>query len=100
MLLVFAFANTPKRFLHNLVANHKDTYSKKNDRKTEVSKSVFYCQWDNIVATSPFIVTDEKPEIRLVFTFISHQEKTSLSNLFPAHTYFKLRGPPHAILSI
>lgn len=94
MLLVFALAITPKRFLHNLIVNHKDTYNKLTDGKTEVSKNGIYCQCDNLVATSPFTGTYNNPEIKLSFVFVSHQEAKAAVNLFPAHTYFKLRGPP------
>lgn len=94
MLIVFALAITPKRFLHNLVVNHKDNYSKLTNGKTEFSKVRITCQCDNLVATSPFTDISEKPEIKLPFIFVSYQEEMSSSNLFPAHIYFTLRGPP------
>jgi len=96
MLVVFAFAITPKRLLHNLVANHKDTttYSKLTDGKTELSKSGFNCQVDNLVATSPFTYRDEKPEITLPAFFVSHLEVVTLSNLSSSHISLTSRGPP------
>ncbi len=99
MFVVFAFAITPKRFLHNLAADHKDTYSKPADGKTEFSKAGIYCQCDNFVAASPFTATDVKPEIKLPFIFVSYQEEMSSPDLFSAHIFFKLRGPP-AFLTI
>ncbi len=99
MVLVFAFAITPKRFLHSLVAHHKDTYNKLTEGKTEVTKTGFNCQIDNLVATSHFTGISEKPEIELSSVFVSHKERLSFANLFPAHTFFSLRGPP-ALLSI
>lgn len=99
MLLVFALAITPKRFLHNIVANHTDTYSKLSSGKNELTKTGYNCQIDNLVATSPFTATDEKPEIKLPAVFILPEVEICTPNLFPAHIYFSLRGPP-AFLSI
>lgn len=94
MLVVFAFAITPKRFLHNIAADHTDTYNKLADGKTEFSKVGIYCQCDDFVAASPFTATYAKPEIKLPFNFVSYHEEMSLPDLFPAHIFFKLRGPP------
>ncbi len=96
-MLVFAFAITPKRFLHNLLVSHKDSFKQITEGKTEISKASFHCQCDNLVATSPFTATDEKPDLYLPFIFVSYQVDVSSTNLSPAHPYFKLRGPPALI---
>jgi len=99
MLVVFAFAITPKRFLHNLVANHNDTtYRKLTTGKTELSKAGFNCQVDNLVATSPFTNTNEKPEIEHPVFLFSYVQDVIASYLPSSHISVSLRGPPPALI--
>lgn len=96
MLLVFAFAITPKRYLHNLLVNHKDvvSYQKLTNGKTEFSKAGFHCAIDNLVATSPFTDVEEKSYNKLPVVFIAYAEVALSLNVSEEHSYFNLRGPP------
>jgi len=94
MLLVFLFANTPKRLLHNLVADHTDTVNKRDDGQDKLRKSSFYCQWDHLVATSPFTETDEKPGIIVPLFFFTVQHGEVQKAPYQLTGYSSLRGPP------
>lgn len=91
---MFACAITPKRYWHNLVVDHKDSSAKLVDEKTSLGKAGIHCQCDDLVATSPFNETTENTEISLSLVFVSYAAEITSLNLFPAHTYFQLRGPP------
>jgi len=93
-MVVFAFAITPKRFLHNLLVNHQDTYNNLTAGKTEIGKDGFYCQCDNLVATSPFTGSNQKPEFVFLAYFIIYTQK-AISPVYSAtHLSLTLRGPP------
>lgn len=94
MIIIFAFAITPKRFFHNLVANHKDISYAKHDGKNEVTKSSIYCHCDSMVATSPFTDVAETFAIITSFFFVLHLQHFISSFLANSHYFFGLRGPP------
>ena len=57
LLLLFAFSMAPKKFLHDLVANHRDTkYSslKLDNTNTLLSKAGYHCPLDHQIVESPF----------------------------------------------
>ncbi|WP_428400338.1 hypothetical protein ABDK00_014285 [Niabella insulamsoli] len=95
MLLIFAISSCPKRYLHDIFANHIDFVAHTMpDGKAHVSQSGFQCDCNSLVATSPFtaqandVVLHGKPLFCLhAVAFI-----TAPSAAPPA--FIDLRGPP------
>ncbi|MDP4147919.1 MAG: hypothetical protein Q8927_03260 [Bacteroidota bacterium] len=96
MLLLFAFSMTPKRPLHDLLANHRDVPVKSFGGKIkQLSKSGFNCRCESLVVESSFIgiafpCLPEPPVIH-------GQAPCMLTNEGCRQTpplYFELRGPP------
>jgi len=54
-LLLFAFCATPKRFLHDLLANHQDGQYSANHSPKHISASGFHCHVDDLVVVEPFL---------------------------------------------
>lgn len=95
LMVVFVFSITPTILLHNWVANHSDTVKKSTATKQpQVSKKLFNCHCDNIVAESPFTEL-YKISIAPVAPFFSLVENNR-PVLFPepACIFHSLRGPP------
>jgi hypothetical protein len=95
LLLVFTFSVTPKKFLHDAIANHKDKPElATNGNEPQLSYAGFMCKCDNLVAESPF--TDEP----IYFDFaavkpVSVQKDTTLYHFYSStFFFFELRGPP------
>lgn len=95
MLIVFAFSVTPTIFLHNWVANHKDSVKRLSDTDQEqVSKISFNCHCDNIVAESPFtepVVIIPVPGMQIFST--QKSDKPVHFHSTP-QIFHSLRGPP------
>jgi hypothetical protein len=93
-LLLFSFCVTPKRFLHDMLANHKDAQSSASLPIQQVAESGFHCQIDNLVVVAPFL-----PGIQTIDPVI--ESSISLSFSEPLHSIVFLypstvdgRGPP------
>ncbi|OQP39801.1 hypothetical protein A4H97_16390 [Niastella yeongjuensis] len=96
LLVLFAFSITPKKVLHDLVANHRDTHSKAcaDHITTKIVKAGFNCNTEDLVVESPFIENNctidlpEPPALSLIFS-----ERPE--NFYYFHQIFaELRGPP------
>ena len=95
LLLVFTFSITPKKFLHDAFANHKDKPALISSGNTlQFGLSGFMCKCDNLVAESPF--TDEAAYFHFVpFQFFSVQKDPALYHFYSStFFFFELRGPP------
>jgi len=95
MLVIFTISITPKRYLHDIFAAHKDSISNvSSEAKVNISQDGYHCDCDNLVATSPFVEHDEFNNASLNFQynlFLSYYS----SNIPPATMpFFELRGPP------
>lgn len=93
VLLVFILSNTPKRFLHNVFADHTDKQIPKSDKKSDqLSTFVFNCDDDNQVA-EPGFISDQYSQTTDSFTYSNYIVKnnffTTLTSIFTS-----LRGPP------
>jgi hypothetical protein len=96
-LLLFAFCITPKRTLHNLVANHTDGRTgvkSKGPYQSQIGRSGFNCQLDNLISESPFVEDTQIPFTLLVSDFLTYQEKQAGSFYVSAFFCSGLRGPP------
>ena len=95
MLILFALSIMPKKTLHDLIANHKDTPFKSNSSKAlQFNLSGFSCKCDNLVVESPFIIDIAPVEIAISpANLLQFSEITNNFN-FGHHFYIELRGPP------
>jgi hypothetical protein len=95
LITLLALSNTPKIFLHDLIADHKDvSYSGKITQGQSVTKEGIYCHFDHFVAESPFVQTINSSECLVLFSYSPLKEDYK-SNFYTTHfTHSTLRGPP------
>ncbi len=101
LLGVFAFSITPKKVLHNWIANHTDqafalanVYSAKNPGTTALKVAGFHCNTDNLVTESPFEIGIE-PENLLCKTIYTVDPLAAFTSLLTQQLFYsELRGPP------
>jgi hypothetical protein len=93
-LLLFSFCITPKRFLHDILANHKDAQPFASVPLQQISQSGFRCQTDDLVVEAPFL-----PGIQANLQILSYATQLGFSE--PIQTVFfeylsdaDGRGPP------
>lgn len=98
-LLLFSFCVTPKRFLHDLLANHRDAQTSAGFQVEHIAASGFHCHVDDLVVVTPFL-----PEIQtsdpLVLSFTPFHFSEPLSSI--VYSYLANadgRGPPAAFCS-
>jgi hypothetical protein len=98
VLVIFAFSITPKKLLHDLVANHRDkNVAASFSNIIKISTDGFLCKCDNLVAESPFTETAQAIEVLKAPSF-AIQESTVPSRFYIAtHFFFSLRGPPAVV---
>jgi hypothetical protein len=53
--LLFSFCVTPKRFLHDLLANHKDAQTSLTLPEQQIAASGYHCHIDDLVVVAPFL---------------------------------------------
>jgi|SRR6185369_6625473 len=95
MLVLFAFSITPKKTLHDLVTNHRDTHIKlANPTQDLVAKAGFNCPVENLVAESAFTNQDNHFEFVQLTLFPGKQGSTLYSFYSTPRFFFGLRGPP------
>ena len=75
LLIIFSFSITPRIFLHNWLANHKDAVVNTTGKVQHINAPVFNCQCDDNVAESPFIYQDNVFKVTR-FQPISIRQKT------------------------
>jgi hypothetical protein len=93
-LLLFSFCVTPKRFLHDLLANHKDAQYSDSLPLQQISTSGFHCNVDDLVVVAPFL-----PEIQSNDQIILSSAPLSFSDPLLSVVYLYVshndgRGPP------
>lgn len=96
MLFIFSLSITPKIFLHDITANHKDETAIiiHDEHDQHVDEKGFSCDTLNLVATSPF---EEVQAISLADCAIVYPAySTEFTSRFYTRTYklTSLRGPP------
>ena len=95
--MLFAFTITPKKILHNLVANHKDgsaNASLPDANTTNLTKASFNCQCDNPITESPFVSINSSPDISCGTPFAIYLNRYVQSHYSSDLILFGLRGPP------
>ena len=97
LLVIFAFSVTPTIFFHNWLANHKDSVRKlPSDNRDHVTKRIFNCQCDNIVAESPFTEPAAVIAVPVVKPLSSQKCDKAIHFPFAPYIFHALRGPPVA----
>jgi hypothetical protein len=98
-LLLFSLCITPKRILHDLLANHKDVQTAANLPFQQFATSGFHCHVDDLVVVEPFL-----PGIQSGGTLVLSsgpvyyaEPVCSFVSLFITPAYG--RGPPAAFCS-
>jgi hypothetical protein len=94
--MLFAFSITPKRWLHNTVATHKDgrATALPVSGKAQFNKSTFNCPCDNFIAESPFIHHETVKDLFVLFGYNVHQASPVTHFISFRDLCFGLRGPP------
>ena len=96
MLLIFTMSITPKVFLHDLTADHKDEASVVlHCHDQHISKIGFTCDCNNLVSTSPYT---EEPVLQIpepgAVALIAYINRFA-DPVYTATIFFSsLRGPP------
>lgn len=97
MLVFFAFSITPKKLLHDLVANHKDTKSlsaKPDSGLPHISKAGFHCQCEQLVVETPFLHGNAVLSLWIVPLIAARYDQPVISFYSVKDTSSRLRGPP------
>jgi hypothetical protein len=94
VLLLFSFCVTPKRVLHDVLANHRDVQTSPLLPVEQVSASGFHCQIDDLVVVAPFL-----PDMQTMVTGTASSDPVIFSE--PVNVYSPVhlaatdsRGPP------
>jgi len=97
IVVLFAFSNMPKRYLHHWFANHKDVVSAQVANypgEHQIHSEGISCDCNNLVATSPFTAEEVVYSILLP---ISYGQPIIAQPSDTYHTELvlqSLRGPP------
>ncbi|MCY7293485.1 MAG: hypothetical protein LH615_15010 [Ferruginibacter sp.] len=95
MLVIFTVNITPKRYLHDVFADHKDSISNvSKDGKVQISQDGYHCDCHHLVATSPFVEQDDVITSSLHFQYNLFRTYYSCSIPPATALFFELRGPP------
>ena len=98
MLIVFAFSITPRKYLHDIVANHKDSFFVSgDDGALALHKAAVNCHTDSIVAESPFANDAVEINISTPVIFSEKQPAIIVSCITAASLFSRLRGPPSLV---
>jgi hypothetical protein len=93
-MILFSFCVTPKRFLHDLLANHKDAQTSASSPVQQIAASGFHCHVDDLVVMAPFLPEIQTIEEVHVFSLSLYYAEpfSSLVHLYLSHA--DGRGPP------
>ncbi|MBS1598998.1 MAG: hypothetical protein JST75_12310 [Bacteroidetes bacterium] len=95
LLLLFVLCVTPKKTLHDLIANHQDSPFASNTSAQQLSSnSGFRCNCDDLVVESPFVSDFIPIEVAPAAAHTIHTVLYAENFKFFHHFYFELRGPP------
>jgi len=99
LLLLFSFCVTPKRFLHDLLANHRDAQTICSIPQQQVAASGFHCHIDDLVVVAPFL-----PGVQPIAPINLNNGPVHFSEPAPTFILVELsqadsRGPPASFCS-
>jgi len=93
--VLFAFSVTPKKFLHDWVAKHKDTPGKfSHDPQARLQKATYNCHTEDQVVESPFEQVPSSLVLQAPLPFSTPYilREANWHSFF--QVFFSLRGPP------
>jgi hypothetical protein len=92
--LLFSFCVTPKRFLHDLLANHKDVQTSANLPEQQIAASGYHCHIDDLVVVAPFLpdIQTTEPVLLSSAPLLFSEPVTSITFSYRSDT--DSRGPP------
>jgi hypothetical protein len=99
-LLLFSFCVTPKRFLHDLLANHQDAKTYSRIAVEQISASGFHCHVDDLVVVAPFLPDIQNPDTLILASSPARFLEPLSSFVFSCLADDRdTRGPPAASCS-
>jgi hypothetical protein len=93
-LMLFSFCVTPKRFLHDLLANHKDAQSSATLPFQQIAASGFHCHVDDLVVVAPFLPGIQTIEPVILSSTPLNFSEPLLSVFYSYLSHTDGRGPP------
>jgi hypothetical protein len=93
-LLLFSFCVTPKRFLHDLLANHRDVQASHSLPVEQIAASGFHCHIDDLVVVAPFLPGLQSAEPSALLSAPLCYAEPVNSFVFIYLSYTDGRGPP------
>jgi hypothetical protein len=84
VLVLFVFSITPKKYLHDLIADHVDAGFTRGTDAPAIKKAEFNCHYDHLVTESPFTpiesIHSKHPLIHKTFWVMPLYEDISLGS--------------------
>jgi hypothetical protein len=97
-LILFSFCITPKRFLHDLLAHHKDTRTE-TQKTALISTTGFHCHADDLVVVEPFIPEIQNYTAPVLLSGVFTFKSTVASLVYIYLSRSDNRGPPAFTIS-
>jgi hypothetical protein len=94
MLLLFSFCVTPKRILHDLLANHRDAQTSPHLPQKQIAASGFHCHIDDLVVVAPFLPGIQAVIVRILSSAPRHFTQPADSFSLACRSLREGRGPP------
>jgi hypothetical protein len=94
MLLLFSFCVTPKRVLHDLLANHRDAQACGQLPVQQIAASGFHCHIDDLVVMAPFLPGIQSMVAGLHSSSPWYFNQPTVSFSFGSFSIPEGRGPP------
>ncbi len=97
MLMLFALSITPKKVLHDLIADHQDqkcTIDHTHDANGQMATKQYHCQTDNLVVVSPFENSFFSAELIINSDYKIVNESLDKKIFSLKYNVVDLRGPP------
>jgi hypothetical protein len=95
LLLLFAFSITPRKVLHDWIANHTDRIEQVTKENTVQAKiNGFNCNCESLVAESPFTIASSFIEFIAPAVFAVHKDRLHCRIYTTTLFFVELRGPP------
>lgn len=97
LLVVFTISVVPRKYFHDIIANHEDVAFKNSTSKEKSFTAYkFNCGFVELVAVSPFLASDISVNQNDHFFFGIHNIEFSTALFKNTFDYFTHRGPPIA----
>jgi len=94
LLLLFTFCVTPKKVLHDLLANHRDAQTIHHLPVKQIAASGFHCHIDDLVIMAPFLPGIQSTIVGISSSSPWHFNQPSVSCSFASLSLPEGRGPP------